>query len=187
MSRRVNVIDGLWSDVNAQYDHALVPATLKFGDRQGPPIGDADLLGFNVIAMGAIMNKEHEYEKQKADQESQERRKLKELQAQLGRERRKKEKMKKREIVEYHKALAILKNKEVSVKRSRRPRKGEHAGDNQRRRHELNKMLLGDFTSLERPAALNTTEKKFRLEPGGDFWAEGWSKATAKATCRLPT
>ena len=53
----------------------------------------------------------------------------------------------------------------------RRPRNWEirNAGDMQRRRHELNKMLRGDFTSIKKPVEL-AGEGKGQLEPLLQHW-----------------
>ena len=164
--RRTSVIDSLFAEVNAQYDHDLVPVLPKHDQ----DTNKATLLGWNVVTQGATMNKQDEEVKQRARQAGNERRKLKELQAQLQRERRTKEKTKRREIAEYEKALLLLKRKEALAKGLRRPIRGEHAGDAQRRRHEFAKMLLGDFTSLERPAVLTMKNEKVRLEPVLQHW-----------------
>ena len=168
--RRTSVIDDLFAEVNAQYDHALVPPLPNLRTSDGETNHHTTLLGWNVVTQGATKNKQDEEAKQRARQAGNERRKLKELQQQLHRESLKKEKLKRREIAEYNKALGVLKRKEALAKGLRRPIKGEHPADFQKRRHEFKKMLVGDFTSLEKPAALSMKHEKFRLEPVLQFW-----------------
>ncbi|GMI41124.1 hypothetical protein TeGR_g3553 [Tetraparma gracilis] len=130
-------------------------------------------MNWNVVTAGAQMNEEDLAAKKQAAAASQDRRRLKDLQRKLDKERRLKEKLQRMEIESYEKQRGVLLKREFDARMERKPRFGEVRGgtkDLQRRRHNLRELTRGDFTSIEKPAGLGKKPDKLRLEPVLQHW-----------------
>ena len=181
MDRKMSAVDAAFANLNGGFDDALfappkaatkATTTNEGCSQQHFPSGPSHLLGWNVVTSGATMKAKDDHDKKMASQLSGERRQLMELQNQLARERRKKEKQHLKEVRKYKATLNRLKDKELAARTLRRPQKWErrNPSDSQRRRHELAKMLDCEFTSLRKPESLGYGKKKHTLEPVLQHW-----------------
>jgi len=190
LSRQVDAVDSVFATLNTgAYTDAYTLKSRPSSRANSRPISrgttEAGGLGWSVVTQGVQQNYKDGEARKAAGMKNDERRRMKELQHKLNKERRNRDKLKALEMSSYRAARDRLLEKEFSARMETRPKRWEVRGsvDVQRRRKGLRALTGGEFTSIRKPVGFGEASwKKEMLEPVLLHWMPQFEKGRLETT-----